>query len=247
MASLTLRKNESSDTLIEGKDLGNIVLPLMLLKPRLAAAVKTVARDMSMFISTSDADWVLREIDGLLADAHAVAAYGSYRSREPASDDGENAEDTPPGRQSQHGIISAPFYYRAAVRMGQGLLMIEWDRRQSRGSSVHRFRFACLATSNLLEEPMGVVSAFESLTREADARPRVTRKVQAISIVPMRSEAFQSIRRNDVNQLRQLFSTGLATPFDYHEGGQSLLSVSRPPPPPFFFGPKDTGTLASRR
>jgi len=51
-----VRKKENSRAFIEGKALGNIILLLMLQKPKLAAAVKTLARDMRIFISKLDAD-----------------------------------------------------------------------------------------------------------------------------------------------------------------------------------------------
>ena len=235
MASLVLRMDEKSEVFISGKDLENIVLPLMLLKPKLAAAVKTVSRDMSMFITKPDADWVLREIDALLADAHAAAAYGKYRPRGAGRNhDGTGGADD--AGSAPHGIVSAPFYHRTAVNVAQGLLLVEWSRQADGEQSVHRFRFACFASSNLLEDPRGVVGTFESMTGSSHAAPRVTRRVQAVSIVPKHSAAFQSIRRNDMQQLKDLFSAGRATPFDYHEGGQSLLSVCVPPttqPDPF--------------
>ena len=218
LSSLTFRENSSLDVLIEGRDLEKVILPLMLIKPSLAAAVRGIATEARMLISKSDSDWVLREIDDLLKDAHASAAYGGFRPRRQIYLRGD--EDY---WSDEHEIKSVPFYRSLPKKTRYGLLIVEWKRDATRGEVVHQFRFGYLGTPDLFDEPIGLVGSFSRLPGD---QVRVKRQVRPVVVVPALSASFQCVRKNNVSGLKELFTHGLASPYDYHEGGHSLLSVS---------------------
>lgn len=74
ISNLTLEQTEDDDFIFQGDNLGSIVLPLLLMKSDLFKTVKTLQEEGVLKVSRLEAEWILQQVDNLLAKSHEAAA-----------------------------------------------------------------------------------------------------------------------------------------------------------------------------
>ena len=137
----------------------------------------------------------------------------------------------PYGHQACHQGISLS-QSRTVSRTQVGLLVVESNVRSSDNIGPGKcyksleFRFACIPRCSVIPGQAGIIGAFSHQWICGISKPRITRFVRVVNVVPRHSAAFQCIRTNDVTALRKLLVQRSASPYDYSENGRSLLCVS---------------------
>ncbi|KAK5656694.1 hypothetical protein OQA88_4240 [Cercophora sp. LCS_1] len=216
ISTLSLTQTSAYDVSVEGDNLQSIIVPLQLMKSRLAKVLEIVDETQSLSVPTSKVDWFLSEMEDLTKYAYRSAASHQYSGIQK------------PGTLSfslTHKISTVPVHNLGMIRSSSGFLVIEHvEGRDDNGSKIHRFRFACFATGIADLPPAGLAGLITS--HDDGARTRISRQIRVLNIVPARSEAFRCARENNVARIMELFATGQASPLDFDEQGRSLLGIS---------------------
>ncbi|KAK1760349.1 hypothetical protein QBC47DRAFT_366917 [Echria macrotheca] len=217
IASLSLVHTSDYDVSVEGDNLQSIIVPLRLMKSRLAGAVETLSVAGSMSVPVSNVDWFLSEIEDLTKFAYRSAG-SPYRNRRPDAY-GSSYSLLP----QMHTI---PFKARGVSRSPSGFLVVDYaEGTDKENRKIRRFRFACFAVGIADLPPSGVAGLFTSYQNSPpEYSCRINRQIRVLNVVSSRSDAFQCARRNDVEGMMQLFSAGKASPFDFDENGRSLFT-----------------------
>ena len=248
IATVSIFKNSNSSYTLEGQGIDSVVLPLLLLRPDFAKAMRTLQENPEIEISSSEVAWLEAEIKAMLAYGHRVAA--AKLSDESSWFDSSSSEAVPDllvhSREHHRGHTPS-----AECAMTQVAFLESYSRKRKR--SVHRFHTAAghlviekleysqhkrdleannpfsitlrirlvpCKSSNLV----GMSAEFRKVLN-GSSPPRIDRLIQIYNLISSAGDVINCVRNNDTSTLKLLLASRQASPFDRDQSGKTLLHV----------------------
>jgi len=227
-ADLTLTENNDDTTLLEGANLESVIAPLIFMKSSLVQVIRVLVASGRMNISSSEARWIKRELENLLARCHLVSAREAERRSKAEGFVGED-DDARCGMAEVE--IGSSIESKPQQRYWQGspvgTLLLEWaqsfDTRQKENSVPDVFSMQFTFIPNPLITETGLAFWLQIETAHQNS---IYRRLRVFKTIRSDSTVLQQVSRNDANGLRQLILSRQISPHDRDQNGRSLLFVS---------------------
>ncbi|RSL87135.1 hypothetical protein CEP51_002421 [Fusarium floridanum] len=217
-----LEKSSHLNALFGIRNPHQVLLSLLLIRPRLLSCIQMMAKEGGMHLSQPEVSWVQSEFDLLQRLAAFLLADPTASEKDLWS-----YEHTFQPRSR-----NVKFRRKYADRTAGGLLItdcsVAYDgaRDSQETTKFHDYRLACIANPPDCE-PSGLLAAFHRKQDVMMARsPQITRSLRELTIVPEDSPICQYTAENNVGKMCEIFSKREASPFDYTQDGTSLLALA---------------------
>lgn len=243
ISNLTLEQTEDDDFIFRGDNLGSIVLPLLLMKSELCKSFNTLQKEGVLRVSRSEAEWILQQVDNLLAKSHEAAARdlkGSKNSKRTITgsfgmdrgyclskyEQEKIAADQKVSAFDQIGRTN----HMSAIFTSSGVLVVQTgssNKHLKRPQDSAEIQFFRLSFFPKLEYSSVNISML--MTTKSERKIQIPRLIQTSNSVPYSAEIAHFISNDDVRGLEQIFRSGRASPNDIvvtSELNMSLLQVS---------------------
>lgn len=201
-----------------------VLLSLLLIRPRLLSCIQQMALAGGMHLSQSEISWVQSEFE-LLQRSAAFLLANSTASEKDLQSWGSQTY------RFQSRPKNIQFRHKFADRTAGGLLItdssVAYDgpRESQQANRFHDYRLACI-THPADCKPSGLLATFRRMQDVMMTRsPQITRTLRELTIIPEDSPIYQYAVENDVEKMCEIFSKREASPFDYTQDGISLLAV----------------------
>ena len=238
LASLTLTENEDHTYTLEGTNLESLTLPVMLMKPALEQAFRTLHAQGRITVSALEAHWIRDELEKLLSDCHEASSRAtkmrarlrniknqhtlseSMISRHTA--DGSKHRDS---RKRFLGIRRPRFTHRYCQSTSVGVLILEYEasNRPSNQLTPTGIKFSYIPNPDICN--VGVSAVFAKDSTDC----KIHRSLRPVTIISNDRGALDIICRDDTDGLKKMLSMKLMSPFDWTMRGESVLSVCSSP------------------
>ncbi|UPK92094.1 hypothetical protein LCI18_003029 [Fusarium solani-melongenae] len=202
-----------------------VLLSLLLIRPRLLSCIQRMASAGGMHLSQSEISWVQSEFELLQRSAAFLVANSTASEK-----------DFHSGGPQTYRFQSRPkniqFRHKFADRTAGGLLItdssVAYDGpgESQQAIKFHDYLLACI-THPADCKPSGLLATFRRMQDVMmTRRPQITRTLRELTIIPEDSPIYQCTVENDVEKMCEIFSKREASPFDYTQDGISLLAVA---------------------
>ncbi|KAH7060372.1 hypothetical protein B0J12DRAFT_769248 [Macrophomina phaseolina] len=243
IATLSLTQTAEGAFTFEGKNVESVTLPLMLLHSQLLKALPILRSEGKIPVSQAEASWIQQQFEAVLAASHEISAkaaglYAVVKGRaavamQPSgwqSNTGSEPQEHAQMAQSntQHGAVQLKpgFWYDTGHHeMPAGVIdfmvtQVVNDEEHLKHESFRSITFSFMPNPDLW---VTGISATFTKDRIYGSRP-VLPSLRIWNVVPRNSAAFSAVASNDVKELRRLFDTRSASPFDRTPDGHSLAA-----------------------
>lgn len=241
--NLTLQQTEDDDFIFQGDNLGSIVLPLLLMKSELFKTVKTLQKEGVLKVSRSEAEWILQQIDNLLAKSHEAAArdlkgkgltdgkrtitgsFGMDRRNYLPKHEERIAADQKVSTFDQIGRIT----HTSTVDSSSGVLILQTGHSNKHSKHCQDLAEIQIFRLSFFPKPeFSSINISMLMTNELgrNMQLQIPRLIQTYNTIPLSEELDGLIHKEDIRGLEQFFRTGRASLNDILEQGLSILQVS---------------------
>jgi hypothetical protein len=222
-----LEHSSHPNTIFGTRNPHQVLLSLLLIRPRLLSCIQQMANAGGMHLSQSEISWLQSEFE-LLQRSAAFLLVNSIASEKDLQSCGPQTYSFQPRPKD------IQFRHKFADRTAGGLLItdssVAYDgpRESQQANKFHDYRLACI-THPADCRPSGLLATFRRMQVVMMTRsPQITRTLRELTIIPEDSPIYQYTVENDVEKMCEIFSKREASPFDYTQDGISLLAVCFP-------------------
>lgn len=229
-AALTLTETNNDTALLEGANLEAIVAPLTFMKSSLVQVIRVLVTSNRLKISATEAGWIKRELENLLASSYLVSAHqAEQRSKIPDSmDEVDHTCRGTPEVEIGNSVEPKP-QSRYWQGLPTGTLLLEWNKgcnthgKDNSGSQTFSMQFTFIPNPLIVDT--GLAFWLQIETTHATS---VYRRLRIFKTIRSDSAILQQVFKNDVAGLKTLFSRSEISPHDRDQNGRSLLFVRHP-------------------
>lgn len=217
--------------------LAKAVMPLMMMHPLIYMLISKTESLWKVTLPQAEKKWLWSEFRMLLASSHEASATSLRQQIATKCDEGAScgiSSSIYGGDIQQVGGPSKRLHTRWPMpspsskivtyrQTGEGYLSFEldgWPFSDTNGSSV-----TMSFVPPQLAPRTGVSVKFVKFLQE-NLKPQIYRHLTMFNIIPWKGPLRNAIQNNDILEVRNLFASGKASPYDRLENGHSILCVS---------------------